>query len=85
MLNRAVKYNFGKGGSNYCFNGLSYFTLTTNDPIIEGLRDWSASLHGARQTCLSLIYLSSLIDSCDSKTEDLWWISGQSFCCHSRV
>lgn len=90
MLTTAVSYNFGKFVSNDCFNGLPKifcFTLTTNDPIIGKLCDWSSNLHRATQAFLSLIYLSwvSLIDSCHSKTESFLWISGQSFGCHSIV
>lgn len=61
MLNIVVKYNVEEFGANACFNSLpqiAYFTLTTNDPIIQELCDWSPNLHREKQMFLFLIYLS---------------------------
>lgn len=60
MLNIVVKYNVEEFGANACFNSLSqiaYFTLTTNDPVIQELCDWSSNLHREKQMFLFLIYL----------------------------
>lgn len=66
---------------------IAYFTLTTNDPVIEALCDWSSNLHRESPVLLSLIYLSSVsfTDSCHGRAEGVLWMSGLSFCCRSRV